>query len=88
MKISFAIVMLSLSLSTAAHAKGSKCEFNLNDTSTTVVGVGETKAQAQANALEKCVEQRTVHFEKHRGDIDEDRFAAMIDSCSVLTCAK
>ncbi len=86
MKTNFAMLLFALTLSNIANAKGAKCELNLNDTSTTVVGVGETKAQAQANALEKCVEHRTMYFEKHRGNVDEDRFTALIDSCSAMSC--
>ena len=88
MKTTFILILASASMSLTAYEKKQKCTFNLDDTSSTVIGLGDTLAKAQANALEKCVANRTTHFEQRRGHINEDRFAQFIDSCSMLSCEK
>lgn len=85
MKLTFATVIMSLFLSAFAHGDV-ECKLRLYDVAQPVVGIGSKKVDALADAIEKCVDKRTEKFERHRGQIDEERYATLIDSCTELSC--
>lgn len=87
MKLTFAAIIVSWFAVSIAHGDV-KCKLRAYDIETPIVGTGSKKADALANAIEKCVDQRTEKFERLRGQVDEDRYAALIDSCTQLSCEK
>jgi hypothetical protein len=87
MKLTFATVILSLFAVSIAHGDV-KCKLRAYDVESPIVGSGTKKADALANAIEKCVDKRTEKFERLRGPVDEERYAALIDSCTQLSCEK
>jgi len=87
MKSSLFVLICTLTTSWA-HAESAKCKLLTYDIQP-VIGIGEKKADAFKDAVDQCVTKRADLFERERKQpVDEERYAALIDSCTQLSCQR
>lgn len=80
------LIFMTFALVLGIQSNAETCKMTLRDVNKIIVTKELKRSLAQAKAVEACVDLREQKYKELRGDVNEEQYDRIINSCSIQSC--